>query len=381
MVKLRSDEITKMRIKRIEKEIRDTPYHKATEHHIGRLRAKLSKLKDEVESKSSKKSGGGLRLGRASGSVRGYAVKKQGDATITLVGPPSVGKSTLLNKLTNANSKIAPYEFTTLSVIPGMMDYHDAKIQILDVPGILKGAEIGKGRGREVLSVARGSDLLIVMCDVNKIESFNWMLKSLEKNGIRVNKQAPNVVIEKKLKGGIQVITNFKQDFTKETVKEISKEFKIPNAEITIKEKLSIDRLIDAFSPSRVYIPVIFVVNKIDLKKSTVHYNDIYHCSESLKPIKVSSTKNLGLNELKQTVWKKLNLVRIFLVRRSEKPSNNNPLIMKGGQNLKEVAQKVGTEFAETKTRAKIWGAGAKFPGQEVSLSKQIQEGMQVRFV
>jgi hypothetical protein len=348
-------------IANIEKEIRETPYHKATEHYIGKLRAKLAKLKEKEVEKQGKKGGGG----------GGYAVKKQGDATVVLVGPPSVGKSTLLNKLTNAKSKIAPYAFTTVSVIPGMMEYKDAHIQILDVPGLIKGAEEGKGRGREVLSVVRGADLLILVTDIEDIEAIERIRKTLENNGIRIDKTPPDVSIEKKISGGLTVRSNIKQDIDKETIQEVSKEFGIKNGEITIKEKLTMETLIDAFSKNRAYIPSIEVINKSDLAKGKKEGGYIY----------ISAEEGENLDGLKEAMWEKLDLVRIYLVRPDEEPGEDNPLIVKAGDTLKEAARKVGEDFAQDKQSALIWGPGAKYGGQEVSLSTKVKIGMQVRFI
>jgi len=350
-------------IKDIEKEIQKTPHHKGTDHHIGRLRAKLSKLKDrEIEKVTMKIGGGG-----------GYAVKKQGDATVVLVGPPSAGKSTLINILTNAKSKVAPYAFTTLTVIPGMMDYMDAKIQILDVPGLIEGAEKGKGRGREVLSVIRGADLLIIISDTKRVSELKSIATSLEENGIRINKEKPRIKIEKKISGGLQVITNIKQDFDKETVKEISKEFRLPNAEVTLKEKVTIDELIDVYAKNRVYVPAINVLNKSDLlKESGIKDSSVLY---------ISAEDETNIDKLISDIWKKLNLTRVYLIRKDEKPHKNSPIIMKKGDTLFDVAKKIGEEFVKKKENAKIWGRGAKYPGQKVSLTKKIEEEMQIRFI
>lgn len=351
-------------ISQIEEEIRKTPYHKGTEHHIGKLRARLARLKDKEIEVFSKKGGGG----------RPFAIKKEGDATVVLVGPPSVGKSTLLNKLTNAESKVAPYAFTTVSVIPGMLKYKDAYIQILDVPGLIEGARQGKGRGKEILSVARGSDLLLIMTDVDRLDSLEKMKEELEGAGIRINKKPPQVVIDKKAGGGLTIHSNIRQDINQVTIKEILSEMGIKNADVTIKERLTIEELIDSASPSRVYLSALFVINKVDTSPN-------YDISIYDNYLPVSAESGAGLTKLKEEIWKKLELVRIYLVRGDEKPNLENPIVMKAGQTLLDVAEKIGTEFSQGKKLAKIWGPSARFAGQEVSLSTPVVEGIQVRFI
>lgn len=349
-------------IEDIRKEIQKTPYHKGTEHYIGLLRARIARLKDKLIDEQSKGKGGGV----------GYAVKKQGDATVVLVGPPSVGKSTLINKLTNTRSKIAPYSFTTVSVIPGMMYYKDARIQILDVPGLIKGAEEGKGRGKEVLSVIRGCELMIIITDIDNLDSIELIKNALERNGIRINKKKPKITIKKKVSGGITIYSNIQLPFSKETIKQAAMEFGIKNAEITVKEKMTLNELIDAFSKNRVYIPAIYVINKIDLKVIKINIDNI---------IKISAEKDIGLDFLKESIWSKLDLIRVYLVREDDKPSFNHPLVVKNSITLSEIANQLGENFTEKSKKALIWGNGAKFPGQEVSLSTKALDGMQIRFI
>lgn len=362
MAKLNASEITQMRIKRIEKEIRDTPYHKGTEHHIGKLRATLAKLKDQADASERISKGGG---------GPGYAVKKQGDATVTLVGPPSAGKSTLINKLTNAKSKIAPYAFTTVSVIPGMMRYKNANIQILDVPGLIEGAEVGKGRGREVLSVARNSDLLIIMSDIQRPHIITNIVKSLEENGIRINKFPPNVSIEKKIRGGLVVHSNITQDLSKETIAEVAKEYGYGNAEITLRENLTMDTLIDAFSRNRVYIPALFVLNKVDELEGTRMDNIFYIGAES----------DINLDDLRNKMYDTLGFLLVYLIKADDKPNTDNPMVVRQGETLQDILDMLGEDMAENKKGAEIWGPGAKHPGQKVSLAKEVVDGMQIRFI
>ena len=141
------------KIKEIEEEIARTQKNKATEYHIGQLKAKLAKYRTQLLEPSSK----GGKVGE------GFEVSRFGNARVCMIGFPSVGKSTLLSSVTDTASLSAAYEFTTLTCIPGVIHYNDAKIQLLDLPGIIEGAAEGKGRGRQVIAVAKNSDMVLMV--------------------------------------------------------------------------------------------------------------------------------------------------------------------------------------------------------------------------
>jgi len=128
------------------------------------------------------------------------------DARIALVGFPSVGKSTLLSKITKTKAAVAAYAFTTLTAIPGVMEYGGAEIQILDLPGIIEGAAEGKGRGRQVISAAKTSDLIMMVLDATKKAEQRALLeKELEAVGIRLNRKPPNIYLKVKKAGGMKI--------------------------------------------------------------------------------------------------------------------------------------------------------------------------------
>ena len=173
------------RINEIELEMSRTQKNKATANHLGVLKAKLAKLKRELIEGATKKTGA---------KEEGFDVAKTGDCRIGLVGFPSVGKSTLMTKLTGTFSEAAEYEFTTLTCVPGVFNYKGAKFQLLDLPGIIEGAKENKGKGRQVIGVARTCSLILIVLDASRPLMHKKIIESeVEGFGIRLNKTPPKI--------------------------------------------------------------------------------------------------------------------------------------------------------------------------------------------
>lgn len=356
------------RIKKIEEEIQKTPYNKATSHHIGKLKAKLSRLKEESIQRSSSGPKG-----------RGFHIKKSGDSTVVLVGFPSVGKSTILNQITNAESKIGEYEFTTLEIIPGVMDYKGAKIQIFDIPGIITGASKGKGRGREILSVSRNADLIVVVMDVFNPQHLPVIMDELRNIGIRPNETTPDVTVRKRKMGGVNLSSTI--PLTKiddKTIRSILNEYGVHSADVLIRDDVTIDQFIDSMDTSCAYIPMLMVVNKIDLADEE-YLTKLK--SELPEAIYIAADQGYNIGLLKERIFQKLNLIRIYLKPQGSRADMEEPLIVRKDSTIEEVALKLHRDFVRNFRQARVWGSSVKFPGQKVGLEHRLQDQDVLRII
>ncbi|MDG6926391.1 MAG: GTP-binding protein [Nitrososphaerota archaeon] len=351
------------KIKKIEEDMHRTQINKKTEHHIGLLRAKLSRLKQEQEEQQS----------RRSGSAVGYDVKKSGDGTVVLIGLPSVGKSTLLNRLTNAKSKVAAYQFTTLDVVPGLLEHNGARIQVLDLPGIIQGASSGRGLGKRVLSVARSADLVLFVVDVFQPEARSLLEKELRSTGIRVDEKPPNVTIESTNSGGIAVTATVKlTKITEQLVKEMLRVYGMNSARVVIREDITDEQLIDVLVGTRVYTPSLTIMNKIDLVNAG--FTNELTSKLSYKFVPVSAESNINITALKEEIYKRLDFVRIYMRRRTGETDFEEPMIVRNGSSVLEVCNKVHRNIKDEFRYALIWGKSAKFGGQRVGITHRLMD-------
>lgn len=342
-------------IKSIEEEIRTTKYNKHTQYHIGQLKAKLARLREEVEKK------------KRTGKGKALSLKKSGDATVLLVGFPSVGKSTLLNEITSADSKTGDYDFTTLDVIPGVLEYNSARIQILDIPGVVSGASSGKGRGKEILSFVRNADLILIMID--KPGQIRVIEKEMHEAGFRLNEKKPNVIVKKTDRGGIKVSSAVKlKKIDKKMIQIVINERGIHNADILIREDVTLERLIDSVSRNRVYVKSLVVFNKVDLlsgdKRKKIPKDFL----------QVSSMKGEGIEEMKQRIWDMLELMRVYMKKAGKPPEVEKPLIIRKGSKVSDVARRIHKDFFRNLEYARIWGPSARFDGQKVGGERKLQD-------
>ena len=222
------------------------------------------------------------------------------------------------------------------------------------MPGIVEGAAQGKGRGKQVIAVARTADLVLMMLDATKSEIQRKLLEAeLEAVGIRLNRQKPRIYFKPKKTGGVTfnsmvTLTKMDERTAMHILHEYSKLFKthfsviffysslfleIFNCDVLIREDVTVDDFIDVIVGNRKYMPCLYCFNKID----QITIEEVDRIAHQPNTIVISCNMNYNLDLLIDSIWEHLNLILIYTKKRGEKPNFEEGLIMRSNCTVEHV--------------------------------------------
>jgi len=352
---------TPEKIKALEKMLATVPKHKGTEKLQKDIKTKLAKFRKQLKKEAEQKK-------------KGYSltIKKEGAAQVILAGPPNTGKSLLLSKLTNAKPDIADYDFTTTKPEIGIMNYHGVKLQVVEIPAIIKDSSI-RGQGPQYFSIMRNADLILIVTDM--MSDISIILGEFEKSDIKLNKPAPGIRIKKHGTGGIEFIGKDKIKADIKQIKLILRNNAIHNAIVEVTKPSGISEFQDAVNESVIYLQAIIVLTKTDLSGSENFQKELQSKYKKFEVIPASLTKEKNIDILKDKIWSKLNLIRIYTKEPGKKPKKDEPICLKKTKStIKDMAQQVHKDFIKKFKYARIWGSSVKHPGSQVGIDHKLHD-------
>jgi small GTP-binding protein len=351
------------KVKYLEEYLSVIPKHKGTEKERGILRRKLALLRESIE-KRAKKGGG-----------REVNVRKQGAVQIIFAGFPNVGKSSLLRAITNSDAKVASYAFTTIEPNVGMLELHNVSLQMVDLPGLIKGAAEGRGMGKRFLSVLRNSDVIafFLAMDDQPLDRLDRLMHEFEVAAIRLNQEKPDVKIYKKDSGGINLLGDHLLTCSKQDAIETCRDFGILNADVRINHRMGLEDFVDAIDKSTVWKKAFVILNKIDLAKpeDVKRTVKLIKARFNLPTMAISVTKGENLEKLKNAIWEICGLMRIYTVTNP----HSDPLVIPKGSTILVAATQIHSDFANKFKYARVWGKSAKYDGQRVGKDHILLDG------
>ena len=348
------------------------PKHKGTENLRAQVKRKISLLKQEIEDKKQK------RTGIATGPK--VFVEKEGDAQIVILGPTNVGRSSLLSTLTNPKVAVLNYPYTTTEPTPGMFNYQDLQLQMVETPALMEGSSEGGAWGLQTLTSARNADGLILMVDLsqNPIEQFTLIAKELEKSKILTKKPKARIEIEKKYMGAKLkfIVLGKLVDCTVKDLIRLMKSYGIRDATIKIWGEATFDDVEEAIFEGKVYRPAIILANKMDHPMAAERLKQLKKfVGNKMKIIPVSCTAKKGIEQLGSEIFGMLDIIRVYTKEPNKKDASRRPFTIKKGSTVFDLAKRIHSDFYEQFSYAKIWSNRLRFSPQRVGGTFELQDG------
>lgn len=297
------------KVEALEEMLTIMPKHKGTDKLRADVRRKISRFKAQSQQKKG-----------ASRREAPYSIDREGAAQVVIIGPPNSGKSSLVDKLTNATPEVAEFPHSTWRPTPGMVPYENIQFQLLDTPPITK----------EYMDPWMGD--LIRRCDIVAIvlDLHNDPLRQLEETfsvlqGLRVFAE------------GLPVPPDLKKSpFIKE---------------------------------------MMVVINKVDLDADEEDYEIFLELWERDLPcIGISTRTGRNLKRFVEMIYDLSAIIRVFTKAPGKKPDLDSPFILPKESTLEVLATKIHKDFVMNLKFARVWGESV-FDGQMVQRDHILQDG------
>jgi len=276
------------------------PKHKGTEKLQGELKKRLSKMRKE----------GGQKQGGGSRQEDPFLIDRQGAGQVFLLGWPNSGKSALVQTMTNAKTQVAEYPFSTGLPIPGMMQYEDIGIQLVDAPPFVPDGIVGN-----FSTALRNSDMLLLVIDLADPDCVEHLLAMLEylKEKRMLRDEVPQ---------GVRALT--------------------PDKILVLGNKSDC----------------------VDSEETVALISELVPDCPTILPVSAETGENL--EKLRELVFKRLNVIRVYTKKPGKKPDLERPFILPYNSTVYQLAESIHKDIADNLRTAKVWGS-SKFDGQAVN--------------
>ncbi|MCL4204846.1 MAG: 50S ribosome-binding GTPase [Pirellulaceae bacterium] len=294
--------------------LRELPKHKGTDKLNAELKQKISKVKKDLQQPQAKGKRGGIKIPR------------QGAGRAVVIGGPNAGKSQLLRSLTRATPEVAPYPFTTIEPVPGMMPWEDVMVQLIDTPPITADYFDPVTQG-----LIRGADLAVLMVDLGLDEGID----------------------------GLQAVLSHLAS----TKTRLAKESSLDENDIGVS-----------------YTRTLLVPNKIDLPEAAERLELMHEfCPLDFPEYPISAAHGTGLESLRNAIYEPLDVIRVYTkLPMAKEPDFDRPFTIHRGGTLLEIAEQIHKDFAKNLKFARVWGSavhdGTQVKGDYVLHDRDVVE-------
>jgi len=298
------------RLEKLREMFRLLPKHKGTEKLQSDLKQKISRARDELE---------GSKTGGKKGGVS-HRVPHEGAGQIVLTGGPNAGKSALLAALTNARPEVAPYPFTTRAPYPGIMNYQDVRIQLVDLPPI--SADFLEPW---VPSLVRSADAALLVADLASDDVAD----------------ATEVVLARLAEAHTELVGSLPFDVEDEAIR---------------------------------HVKTLMVASKADAEGASDRLDVLREWFLPRFPIvPVSAQGGEGLDDLRRASYDLLGVMRVYTKMPGKPADRTKPFTLPIGGTVIDLAREIHRDLEQSLKFARVWGEGV-FEGQTVKRDHELHD-------